>query len=745
MKLNIRSARFFCEHRAFYIGMLLLIILSSGIFIAFRTSSTSTWESVQNDRVECRMEDMHFSYSRDLGSEEIDSLEQAYDLTLQRSVSTDISVGETTIRVRPEYDKVNLYSAYEGRKLSGDKEILIDRFYCNAHDLSIGDTVILQDDEYTLVGILASPDYIRLLENVSDLTCNGNAFGLAVISNEDYEMFSDVPETVEYSVVFENIENETVFREKMAEEGVILSWMSVADNPRIAVFDGEIEAIVTMSSIAPIFLLLVSCMIMSVIMGRMLKKEYANIGTLSAMGYTRCELLQHYIVLPAAVSLIGSIIGLVLGVLGADPLLILSKLKYNVPRIDLNFTVLNILTAFFLPLFLMVAASLISILYALRLDTIILLKSNSGKQKRGLLTRIIPNKIGSFRFRFRGREMLSNLPRSALMVAGMCVSATFLFVGILFYSSIDVHMNKNYDRAYAYEYRYSFHDVHVEDPSEGEPFMVVSVDASIDSGNLGVTLVGIEDHSEYVILEDINGQEIPLEGTVFSRSTAERLGLETGDTLQIQTKSDEKEYLLTVDSIADIKIGDRIFMQRSLLIELFDLPENAYVGVFSSEKISFDDEELLSVQSKKDAKEGMQDSIGAMSNLLYVLGAVAAVIGVIVIYTVTLLLISENSKNISMLKVMGYHNKEISSLLTRSGVFLVLIGIAAAVPLSETIISIFYDALTANMFVTFVIHLRSVDILGASLFILIIYYIALIPARRKILSVNLAESLKGRE
>lgn len=743
MKLNIRSIRFFREHKAFYIGMLLLLILSTGIFVGFRTSSNSTWESVRQDREDSRLEDASFMYSRQISLEEMERYEREFDMVIQESVHKDFEIGKATVRVRPVYDKLNLYSVVEGKPLLHSGDILVDRFYFTENNLSFGDSIVIESEVFKIVGIVSFPDYIGMLKTESDLMSNGNAFGLSVVSDIDYMKLSESAEKVSYSVKFVS-SGEDAFREALSKEGSVLRWSEAGNNPRISRFDGEIKAIIIMSSIAPMFILMVSCFTMAVIMGRMLKREYTHIGTLSAMGYHKRELLMHYLLLPAVVSVVGSGIGLFVGYFSAEPMLMISKVEYSIPAVSLNFTTQNILTAILLPLLLMLTSASLSILNALRLNTVILLKSNSGKQKRGLLTRLIPHRFGSFRFRFRAKELLSNLPRSFLMIAGIGVSATFLFAGILIYTSIETFKTESFDKVYTYEYQYAFYAISQENPSAGEPFMAASFDVKTED-NLGITIVGIEDNSKYVQLKDLDGKEISLEETIVSHSVADRLKLEVGDRIEITSRSDAKKYVLTVGAIADSDLGESIYMKRADLNKMLELPEEAHIGVYSDTQIDFPDGKVASDTTRAEALEGMNATVGFMSNFLFILSGVAAVIGVVVIYIVTLLLISENSKSISMLKVMGYHNNEISSLLTRSNIIPVLIGFALSIPLATQIMGMFFEELTSGMYAIFYLELEWPEIAGALVFILTVYFLTLIPTRRKILAIRLSDSLKGRE
>lgn len=743
MKLNIRSVRFFREHKAFYIGMLLLLILSTGIFVGFRTSSVSTWESVQKDREDSRLEDASFLYSKQISPEEMERYEKEFNLVMQESVHKDFDVGKATVRVRPVYTELNMYSVVEGEALLHSGDILVDRFYFNENDLSFGDSIVIESEVFKIVGIVSFPDYIGMLENESDLMSNGNAFGLSVVSSDDYQKLSESGEKTYYSVKFAQ-DGEDAFREELSKDGAVLRWTDAGNSPRVSRFDGEIKAIIIMSSIAPMFILLVSCFTMAVIMGRMLKREYTHIGTLSAMGYRKRELLVHYLLLPAVVSVVGSGIGLLFGYFSAEPMLMISKVEYSIPAVHLKFTTQNILTALLLPLLLMLTAASLSILYALRLNTVILLKSNSGKQKRGLLTKLIPHRFGSFRFRFRAKELLSNLPRSFLMIAGICVSATFLFAGILIYTSIETFKTESFDKVYTYAFQYSFTAISQENPSEGEPFMAASFDVKSED-NLGITILGIEDNSQYVQLKDLEGKEISLEKTIVSHSVADRLKLTVGDRITITSRSDAKEYILTIGAIADSDLGESIYMKRAVLNEMLGIPEDSCVGVYSDTKIDFPDGKVASDTTREEALEGMNATVGFMSNFLFILSGVAMVIGVVVIYIVTLLLISENSKSISMLKVMGYHNSEISSLLTRSNIVPVLIGFALSIPLATQMMGMFFEELTSGMYAIFYLDLGWLEIAGALVFILTVYFLTLIPTRRKILAIRLSDSLKGRE
>lgn len=743
MTLNKRLSRLFLEHKAFYIGMLLLIILSSAMFFSFRTATTSIRQSVNDNRIHCKLEDANFTYSNTLSDEQIAEFERKYNLVLQKMQYIDVNYEKAILRIRPEYKKLNLYSAYEGKKLSGDNEILVDTFFFEANHLKFGDTITLEGQEFVICGKLSSPDYISMLKNEAAMAADGKSFGLAVVREDTFDSLSANKQTY-YSVKYSE-DNSVEFRKELTKVGFITDYTPKDNNIRIVAFDGEIDALVIMANIAPLFIMLVSCLIMAIVVGRMLKREYSYIGTLVAMGYKKKEIFFHYLRLPIIVSVAGSAIGLAIGYFLAEPMEIISKMEYAVPPITLRFNPVDIAAALLIPVFLSVIGSAISITKALRINTVLLLKANASKGKKPFIIKHITHKKGSFKFRFKLKEMLFNIPRSALMIVGIIVAGCFILSGFVINSAVTFLFENSFDNIYDYKYQYIFNAPQTEDIQNAEGFMVYSFVYEKDGKEHSVTLNGIENHSKYIDLRDISGNTLSLDHTVISNSVANRLNIKAGDTITIKNNATLEKHTITVGAIADINAGENIYIQKSDLNKMLSLPNETYIGVFADEKLSIDQERLVVQYTRDDNRNGLESSIALFKNVLYILAAIAGIIGIIVIYIVTLMLIEENSKNISMLKVMGYNDREISALLLRSTTALVVIGFALSIPCSIWIMNTFFKELTVNMYFAFTATLTISQILIGFAFILFVYYFTLFFAKRKVLNISMAESLKARE
>lgn len=744
MNINKRNKRIFWEHKGTYIGMIILIVLSTSSFLGLKTASANIKQQVINNRIEHKLEDANFFFSENLSESDIEIYENLYNLTLQKNKYVEKQYNGATLRIRERTEKINSSVLYEGTDLNASSDIMVDRYFYEAQKLKFGDTISLNDRDYNLCGIFVTPDYLSVRKNESDFMCDGKKFGFCLVEPDTFKSISNGNEKNYYSVIF-NEQNEEEFRKALSDKGIILEWTTRTANTRISTFDGEIDSLIMLSKIAPLFILMLSSVIMAVAMGRMLKKEYVYIGTLYSMGYKKAEIISHYTKVPICVSLTGSFLGCILGIFLTKPFSMLSSIEYNIPKLTFHYEILDIVILMIVPITLNLMATVFSLKKALNFNISLLLKANSNSVRRGFLTKFISYKRGTFKLRFRIKEITWNLSRSFLMVVGITASSLFILTGFVFDSSLKVLFNSNFHELFGYEYQYIFTKPIYEPSSIGEPYMVSNFEYDKNGEKLKITLNGVADNSKYITLFDKNGNIIENDQTVISRAVAKRLGIQAGDIIKIKNNSNLEEYNIKINKICDIQYSENIYLPLSELNNMLKLPKDTHIGLYSDKELDLDPSLVMNTLTKEDSIAGMETSITALRSLLYIMAIISAIIGTIVIYIVTSMLIEENKKNISMLKVLGYHNNELSKLLLNSTCLLIWIGFLLSIPLTQKLIQKFFDVLTANMYFDFIVSLKLWQLLISLIFILTVYYITLHIFKRKVLNINMTESLKARD
>lgn len=744
MTLNKRIKKTFIEHRASYIGIIILIILSTACYLSMKTAAVSIRQNVKQNRIDQKVEDANFKLSEKISEEEEKSIENKYNLTIQENTYYNTKYKKAFIKIVKEAKEINLPLLDKGKYLSDDNDIMIDNFYMNANKVKIGDKITLDGKDYKICGTFTTPDTLSLLSRDTDMMADGSKFGYFMITEKAFNELSSDKKTSNYSVIF-NEKSTDKFKNELSQKHFISSWQTKSSNKRITTFDGESDTTILISKIAPLFLFSISMLIMAIVIARMLRKEYTYIGTLSALGYKNRKILNHYLMLPIIITLIGSLLGLGLGLLLVKPMRLMISVEYNIPRSIFYIKWYDVVTVLLIPVILNIISAGISILSALSKNIVTLLKSNAGNIKKGLLTKLIPYRKGSFKLRFKLKETTSNLPRSFLLLVGTIAASIFMMTGFVFFGCVDFMLDKNEFNAFNYSNQYIFNTPQIENKTDGEPFSIYEFEY-LDKGKpINVAVLGSADNTKYIKLQDTDGNDIPHNKTVIPRSVAKRLKLKKGDTITLRNNSDAKEHKIKIDSVSNLCFGNNIYMPAAKLNSLIGIPENAFNGLYSDHKLDIDNNLLLTSVSEEEGTAGVKSAINAFRSFLYILAAFAAVIGIIVIYIVTTMIVEENRKNISMLKVVGYKNNEISRLMLRSGSYLVVGGFLLAIPLTLTLTQMFFDGLMKSMFYYYIASIKLVQLLISFAFILIVYYLTLFKSKKKVMNVNMAESLKARE
>lgn len=169
-----------------YLALFLLITLAMFLVIACVGSAQSVTGTVNKKAAANHLEDGQFGVFTPLKEDTIRDL-QAMGVVLEENFSLDFSMEEgSTLRVLKNRRKINLVELETGRPAANPNEIVLERIYAAAHQLTVGDEITMSGNKYTVTGIGTSPDYGHCLQNFSDISSDGRKFGTAFVSDAAY-------------------------------------------------------------------------------------------------------------------------------------------------------------------------------------------------------------------------------------------------------------------------------------------------------------------------------------------------------------------------------------------------------------------------------------------------------------------------------------------------------------------------------------------------------------------------------
>lgn len=317
----------FSKYLVIFLFMTLTIGFISGFLVAAGSMKTAYDESFEKYNIE----DGHFVLDKKADNDLIKEIEKE-NVTLYENFYKDIDTdsnmdgkNDSTLRVFKDRKEVNKICLLKGEMPENDNEITIDRMYADNNKVKVGDKIRVGDKEFKVSGLVALSDFSALYSDNNDLMFDAVLFGVAIVKDDVFEAFDH---NISYSYVWK-YRNEPVnetkekkmsdkFLEKMVEDVYMVQnnveiYIPRYQNNAIQFTGDDIGGDQSMMLVLLYILIVIMAFVFAVTINHTITREAAVIGTLRASGYTRTELIRHYIFLPIMVSLVAAVIGNILG------------------------------------------------------------------------------------------------------------------------------------------------------------------------------------------------------------------------------------------------------------------------------------------------------------------------------------------------------------------------------------------------------------------------------------------------
>lgn len=698
--LNKRFIRDLKEEFGKYMVIFILMVFSIALTSGYIVGNGSMQKAYDDSFEKYNIEDGNFSVKNKLNIAQIKAIEEYGINVFENFYSTLNEVNDIKVRVFRNRSEVNKVCLMEGTMPTSINEIALDRAFCDNNSLNVGDCIETDQGKYLITGTVALSDYSALFENNSDMMFDAVKFAVGIVADEQFINYRDI--TYNYSFKYDEPINDESIEKDVADElsKNINSEVSLETfTPRYAnqaiQFTGtDITSDQAMMETLFYIIVVIMAFVFALTTINTINKEMSVIGTLLASGYSKKELMIHYMALPLIVTIISAIIGNILGyTYMKDAIVALYYNSYSLPTYHTIWSMYGFVKTTMIPLIMMVVINILILNFYLNMPIMNFLRrqtTSSNKSKALSLNKRLP-----FMFRYRFRIFLKNIPSYVLMLLGILFANLLIMFGLDFPVLIDnyeaemlknplapyitmlnvpVSMNRDDHRLENSIEMLNFYNGVQTDNETAEKISAYSLNtlANESAGYDGeaVTIYGIVDNSKYIDI-DLDNNEIYI-----SSALADKFELEKGDQITLKEKYEEKYYSFEIDGIYDYLGSMCVFMEIDDLNKAFDMDEGTFVGYLSQTPIEDIDNKYIGTVIDEDAltklSRQLNNSFGSLMDMVVVF---AAVIYVVLIYVITKMLIDSNSQSISMSKIMGYSNLEIAGLyiLTTTIVFIVLL------------------------------------------------------------------------
>lgn len=479
-----------------------------------------------------------------------------------------------------------------------------------------------------------------------------------------------------------------------------------------------IEGIVAkLADIFPIFLYFVAALVTFSTMGRMVDEERTNSGTLKALGYGNADVMLKFTVYGFAASTLGTCIGVLAGHT-LLPLIVAHAYSagFTMPDIMLKFHPWITMAAFALAWISAVVPAWLAASKELReKPASLLLPKPPAKGSKILLEHFPPlwNRL-NFTHKVTARNIFRYKTRMFMTIFGVCGAVSLLTAGLAVQSSIGQIGNRQFEELIHYDLivaeesdTNSAQRKEIATTLKGKTvqsstavrYEELSKTAGKENDKQSITLLATDDaynFNEYLTLRDRKTHQPQIlvnNGAVISERLAEMLNVSVGDTFTVNDENGAQRTI-KVAGISEMYIGHFIFMNAQCYEHVFgdQYSTNAYMVRLKDHSNANTERQgakfmklaaVRGVVQNTTQKNMVSTIVGSLNQIMEVLILVAVLLAVVILYNLTNLNVSERIRELSTIKVLGFHTSETTMYIYRETILLSLLGILAGYGFGE--------------------------------------------------------------
>jgi len=526
------------------------------------------------------------------------------------------------------------------------------------------------------------------------------------------------------------------------------------------------------STVFPVFFLLVSVLVCTITMNRMVDEQRCQIGILKALGYGKRAIMGKYIFYAGSAALAGSIFGYFFGIF-IFPWVIwkVYDVMYGFAPIAYVFDLPLALISLAVSLLCSVGTAWFSCKNELNEVAAQLIRPKSPKNGK----RIFLERIGfiwkrlKFLHKVSARNIFRYTKRFIMMVLGIGGCTALLITGFGIKDSIENVVGEQFEKIMTYDYVISLSEPLGDETrsslsndldSTVEKYCFVyegTMNVDVDGVSKPITVIAPERTDEISDFIDLHSDDRKIaypqnSEAVISRKFAEKNEIEIGDILSV-FNDDMRKINVTVTDICD----NYVYAYLYVSVDTFYEQWGGYPDIRTAYALAFENDDLHDVSTKisvidgingitvnNDVKESFTKMMQSLNYVVIFITFCAGALAFIVLYNLTNINITERIREIATIKVLGFNSRETSDYIFRE--MFVLTGIGAALGLGLGVLlhsfvmkQIDMDIVSFNVRISFWSFLASIVLTFA------FACIVNIAMYFKLEKINMAESLKSIE
>jgi putative ABC transport system permease protein len=458
------------------------------------------------------------------------------------------------------------------------------------------------------------------------------------------------------------------------------------DHSSASRLEDELRVLQALSVVYPVVFLSVAAFMVNAVMARLVRLQREQIAQLKALGYSSWQVGRHYLGFASVIVLLGSLLGGLAGRFMGQGLLSMYELFFRFPA--LHFTM--DWHALSLALVVSAGASFLGVLsvllMAVRLPPAEAMRPEPPVSfKPSLLERVGFSQLLSTTLRMALRNIERRPWQSVFTVSGLALATGLMVLPGSMADSIDYLLTYNWNDVQRQDAISFFIEPasgsalndfrHLPGVTYAEPIRVVQTRLRFGSHSRKLAITGLPADCRLNRLLDAKGRRIdlPQDGLILSEKLAEVLHAKAGDELQVEVLEGQRPVRgVRIHQLVEDFAGVQAFMELRALRRLLregDSINGAYLSIDAMQWPAFlekvkETPRIATTLVKKDQLRAFRTTTGESIGIirkLYMTLAIIVAFGVV--YNSARIALSERSRDLATLRVVGFSKAEVGWVL----------------------------------------------------------------------------------
>lgn len=783
--MRIKLMREILSAKVRFLAITFVVMIGVGIFIAASMSYRNLKTSYEYTYEKLNFADFRVK-SEEIPQYVVDRVRKVPGVTMATPrVRTDVSIsmedgkrlmGRVT-GIPAELPIVDELLVKEGRFFEkGDRMVAIaESHFAKFYGLHPGDKISYINQgvqiPVEIIGIAGSPEYLVLAGEKGDFSpmLSSSAMAILYMPLADAQMMADLNN--QYNQVLFKVRDPEHMDPQIAAVEEIMKYTGIKEVITLEEHQGnklmksDLEGFRGFALFFPLLFLGIACFSIYILLSRLVYTQRPFIGVMRAMGYTRRQILTHYLSFALIIGALGAVFGALIGYGVSYLIASIYAGTIGIPLVKIRVFWPIVFQGMSMSMIFCAVAGIIPALSSARLDPTQAMRGEIQGHvfKMPLLERAFPplSRMPMF-MKVPMRNMFRNKRRTVFTLIGLTFSVMIVLMFLAVLNTAGDALNRGFSMNNRFDMVAIFlggRDAalvnkvkRVPGVQNVEPTVGYNVKIAFDGEEAETVMMGVEPDTRMRQFYTPGREKVALTDRhiLLNQWYQKKKGVNVGD--RVTLKSAYREMSFIVSPFIEEPMGNICYIPRQEARELLDYGITSrgsfYVKVIPGHYVEARDalQKLDGMAATIDLRQ-IRREVESYMSLLYIIVYVMLVFALLMAFTLTFNTITinilEREKEIATIRTIGTESWKISAMTTLENVIYGLLSIVPGCFLG-VVVARYAMSLQSNDLFTLTLVVNPSSYILVSVGIIVILLICQVPSLQYVKRVELATATKER-